>query len=67
VIVDYPKQFLEGATMQNSPDSSGWMLVLAIDWLFAEYIAKNARHLGDAIHKRIAGLDMTTKHLTFRS
>jgi len=67
VVVDYPKQFLEGATMQNSPDSSGWMLVLAIDWLFAEYIAKNARHLGDAIHKRIAGPSVTTELLSFRS
>jgi len=52
-------------TMKNRPDSSGWMLVLAKRWLFAEYIAKNARHLGDAIHKRIAGLSVTTKHLAF--
>jgi len=34
---------------------------------FAEYIAKNARHLEDAIHKRIAGLDVTTKEQTVRS
>jgi len=34
------------------------------DWVFA---VKNARHLEDAIHKRIAGLDVTTKLLAFRS
>jgi len=26
--------------IQNSPDSSGWIIALAIDWLFAECIAK---------------------------
>jgi len=38
-----------------------------LGWLFAEYIAKNGRHLGDAIHKWIAGLNVTTKLQTFRS
>jgi len=48
-------------TVQHRPDSSGWMFGLAIARLFAEYIAKNGRHLEDAIHKRIAGPDVTTE------
>jgi len=34
-------------------------------WLFAEYIAKNGRHLGDAFHKRIAGLSVAMKEEQF--
>jgi len=53
--------------MKNRPDSSGWRIALAMGRLFAEYIAKNARHLGDALHKRIAGLSVTTKQFTVLS
>jgi len=58
---------IEVQTIQNSPDGSGWMFCVGIVGLFTEWNVKNARHLGDAIHKRTAGLSITTKQQTVRS